>query len=47
MIDQDVEKCYKLSANCCLVKPVHLDQFFDMIKALEEFWLHFARFPQI
>jgi len=45
--EPDVEKCYKLSANCYLVKPVHLDQFFDMIQALETFWLHFVRFPQI
>jgi two-component system, chemotaxis family, response regulator Rcp1 len=30
----DVRRAYDLYANCCLTKPVHLEQFFKLVQAL-------------
>ena len=30
----DVRRAYDLYANCCITKPVHLEQFFKLVKAL-------------
>jgi CheY-like chemotaxis protein len=30
----DVRRAYALNANCCLTKPIHLEQFFKLVKAL-------------
>jgi two-component system, chemotaxis family, response regulator Rcp1 len=30
----DVRRAYALNANCCLTKPLHLEQFFKLVKAL-------------
>ena len=43
--EQDILKSYKLHANCYITKPVDLDQFFSVIKALENFWLTVVRLP--
>jgi two-component system, chemotaxis family, response regulator Rcp1 len=32
----DVRRAYDLYANCCITKPVHLEQFFKLVKALVE-----------
>jgi chemotaxis family two-component system response regulator Rcp1 len=43
--DDDVLRCYRMGANCYIVKPVDLDRFIEMIKAVESFWCHTARLP--
>ena len=43
--EQDILKSYKLHANSYITKPVDLDQFFSVIKALEDFWLTVVRLP--
>jgi len=37
-----IEKAYDLYANCCVRKPVDLDQFGLTVKKIERFWFHVA-----
>ncbi len=37
--DKDIITSYNLSANCYIVKPSDLDQFFEVIHSTEQFWL--------
>jgi two-component system, chemotaxis family, response regulator Rcp1 len=41
----DIVKSYELSANCYLCKPVDLEQFEDLVKSINDFWLKRARLP--
>jgi two-component system, chemotaxis family, response regulator Rcp1 len=41
----DIVKSYRLSANCYLCKPVELEQFEDLVKGINDFWLRRARLP--
>ena len=43
--ERDVVKAYELHANCYVKKPVDLDQFLDVVKACEDFWLNVVRLP--
>ena len=43
--EQDILKTYDLHANCYITKPVNLDQFSAVVKALEEFWFTIVRLP--
>lgn len=42
----DVLESYDLGANCFLTKPVDLDQFMKVVRAVEEFWLGMVRLPK-
>ena len=37
--EQDVDQAYELHANCYVVKPVEMDRFFSVVRAIEDFWL--------
>lgn len=41
----DVIDCYRLHANCYLTKPSDFLEFVATLKAVESFWLTFARLP--
>lgn len=41
----DILESYDLGANCFLTKPVDLDQFLKVVRAVEEFWLGMVRLP--
>ena len=41
----DVLESYDLGANCFLTKPVDLDQFLNVVRAVEHFWLGMVRLP--
>lgn len=41
----DVMKAYKSYANCYIVKPLKLENFIEVIKQLEHFWLNIATLP--
>ena len=43
--EADVLRAYGLHANCYLTKPVEMDDFLNKVRAIEEFWLTFARLP--
>ena len=42
---EDIEQVYRLKANCYLVKPPGLDEFFTMIRRTVCFWWKAARLP--
>ena len=41
----DIRKAYELHANCYLMKPVELEDFFSVIRSLENFWFNVAAIP--
>jgi len=41
--EQDFLTAYDLHANCCVSKPLDQEQFADVVKKIEHFWLHVAR----
>ena len=43
--EQDVLKSYGLHANCYITKPVELEQFISVVKAIEDFWLGIVILP--
>ena len=43
--EEDILKAYNLNANCYVTKPVDLDQFLKVVRAIEEFWLTIVRLP--
>lgn len=44
--EADIVKSYELRANCYLTKPVHLDEFENLVKSINDFWLTKAKLPQ-
>jgi two-component system, chemotaxis family, response regulator Rcp1 len=42
----DIAKSYQLQANCYLNKPVQLDQFENLVKSINDFWLIEAKLPK-
>lgn len=44
--ERDIVKSYDLHANAYIAKPVELDQFLSVVKAIEGFWLEIVRLPQ-
>ncbi len=45
--DNDIETAYREHANCYLTKPTDIDQFFDLVKNIDTFWLRQAKLPFI
>ena len=43
--DKDVLQSYELSANCYITKPVDFQQFIDVVKSIEHFWLSVVMLP--
>ncbi len=43
--EEDVLKTYDLHANCFITKPVDLQQFIDVVRSVEEFWLTVVKLP--
>jgi CheY-like chemotaxis protein len=41
----DIDRGYQSKANAYLSKPAGLDQFSDLVRTLEAFWLEVARLP--
>ncbi|HEV8410502.1 MAG TPA: response regulator [Gemmatimonadaceae bacterium] len=41
--EQDILRSYHLRANAFVTKPVDLDQFFTVIKSIEQFWLEIVK----
>ncbi len=44
--EEDINKSYDYYANCYITKPVDLDRFFAVVKAIEDFWLKMVELPQ-
>ena len=43
--EQDILKTYDLHANFYITKPLNLDQFSAVVKAIEEFWFTIVKLP--
>jgi len=43
--EEDVLKTYKLHANCYIAKPIDVTQFFNVVRAIEDFWLGIVILP--
>ncbi|MFH1691661.1 MAG: response regulator [Candidatus Omnitrophota bacterium] len=44
-LDSDVLKSYNLHANCYIIKPIKLDDFFKAIRSIDDFWLSLVKLP--
>jgi two-component system, chemotaxis family, response regulator Rcp1 len=45
--EQDIVKSYNLHANCYITKPVELEQFITVLRAIEDFWLTIVKLPPV
>jgi two-component system, chemotaxis family, response regulator Rcp1 len=43
--EEDVVRTYDLHANCYISKPVGLEQFASVVKAIDDFWLAIVKLP--
>ncbi len=43
--EEDILKSYELQANCYVTKPVGLEEFINIIRSIETFWLAAVQFP--
>ena len=43
--EEDILRSYDLNANCYITKPVELDKFIEVVKAIEDFWLTIVKLP--
>lgn len=43
--EQDILKSYHLHANCFITKPVDLDQFVNVVRGIDSFWLSIVTLP--
>jgi len=43
--EEDIIKTYDLHANCYITKPIDLDRFITVVRAIEDFWLAIVKLP--
>jgi two-component system, chemotaxis family, response regulator Rcp1 len=43
--DQDILRAYQLNANCYITKPVDFNQFLEVVRSIETFWLYVVSLP--
>lgn len=43
--EEDIAECYRLQANCYISKPVSLEEFIEVIRAMELFWFRTVKLP--
>jgi len=43
--EKDIVKSYELHANCYITKPVDLEKFIEIVRAIESFWLAVVTLP--
>lgn len=43
--EQDVLRAYQLHANCYITKPVNFQQFLNVVRSIESFWLFVVALP--
>lgn len=44
--EEDILRSYELHANCYIIKPVDLDKFMAVVKAIDHFWLSIVTRPR-
>ncbi|MBI4495200.1 MAG: response regulator [Chloroflexi bacterium] len=43
--DEDIARAYNSHANCYISKPIDLDEFFTVVRSIEDFWLSIVKLP--
>jgi CheY-like chemotaxis protein len=43
--DRDIGDCYDAHANCFLTKPIDFEEFIDVVRSMEHFWISVVRLP--
>jgi two-component system, chemotaxis family, response regulator Rcp1 len=43
--EEDIVRTYDLHANCYITKPVDLDQFIQVVKSIDNFWISIVQLP--
>lgn len=43
--EEDVLRAYNLQAACYITKPVDLDQFINVVRSIEDFWMTIVKLP--
>jgi len=43
--EEDIFRTYNLHANCYITKPIDMDQFFNVVRSMENFWLTIVTLP--
>lgn len=43
--DKDILQAYRLNANCYITKPVDFNQFLEVVRSIESFWLYVVTLP--
>ncbi len=43
--EQDILRAYNLHTNCYITKPVDLEQFIEVVKSIQDFWLTIVKLP--
>ena len=43
--EEDITHTYNHHANCFITKPVGLDEFLEVVKSIEAFWLSVVQLP--
>ena len=43
--EEDIIRMYDQHANCYITKPIDFDQFIEVIKSIEDFWLTIVKLP--
>jgi two-component system, chemotaxis family, response regulator Rcp1 len=41
----DIERSYKMHANCYIIKPIDLQGFIKVIQGIDKFWLSIVKLP--
>ena len=45
--ERDLVRSYGLHANAYVVKPIDLDRFIEVVRAIEDFWFSIVKLPQM
>src|ERR687895_105183 len=45
--ERDLIKSYNLHANAYVIKPIDLDRFIEVVRAIESFWFTIVKLPQL
>jgi CheY-like chemotaxis protein len=43
--EEDIQRVYRLHANCFITKPVDLEDFLRVMRAIDAFWFNVVRLP--
>jgi chemotaxis family two-component system response regulator Rcp1 len=44
--EEDIVRAYDMNANCYISKPVDMNQFIKVVKAIEKFWFTIVELPE-